>query len=84
MARNKEPIWRFSEEALRNELLARNSPTEREIISEAVLDSTSTELIERIFREEGVPHDEVTPPTGRPFVAEIPLSTLACVEEDAN
>ncbi|RLC47121.1 MAG: sulfurtransferase [Candidatus Coatesbacteria bacterium] len=43
---------------------------------------TCTELIERIFREEGVPLNEVTEPTNRPFVTEVPLSLLASVEED--
>ncbi|HUT03210.1 MAG TPA: 2Fe-2S iron-sulfur cluster-binding protein [bacterium] len=38
---------------------------------------TCTELIERIFKEEGVPQDEVTAPTERPFVTEVPLSVLA-------
>jgi len=45
---------------------------------------TCTELIQRIFREEGVPLDDVTNPTERPFVAEVPLSALACAAEDAE
>ena len=45
---------------------------------------TCTELIQRIFREEGVPLDDVTDPTERPFVAEVPLSVLACVKGDAK
>ncbi|MBN1592127.1 MAG: FAD-dependent oxidoreductase [Candidatus Coatesbacteria bacterium] len=45
---------------------------------------TCTELIQRIFREEGVPLNEVTPPTERPFVAEVPLSALACVKEGSE
>ncbi|MDZ7860174.1 MAG: FAD-dependent oxidoreductase [Candidatus Krumholzibacteriota bacterium] len=38
---------------------------------------TCTDLILRLFRECGVELSEVTPPTDRPFVAEIPLSTFA-------
>jgi len=38
---------------------------------------TCAELTERIFREEGVPQDEVTAPTERPFATEVPLSLLA-------
>ncbi|MCD6325962.1 FAD-dependent oxidoreductase [bacterium] len=43
---------------------------------------TCTELIERIFKEEGVPLDDVTAPTERPLLAEVPLSVLACMDED--
>jgi Fe-S-cluster-containing hydrogenase component 2 len=45
---------------------------------------TCTELIQRIFREEGVPLDDVTEPTERPFVAEVPLSVLACAKGNAK
>ncbi len=45
---------------------------------------TCTELIQRIFREEGIPLDDVTDPTERPFVAEVPLSVLACAKGDAK
>ena len=45
---------------------------------------TCTELVQRIFREEGVPLDDVTPPTERPFVAEVPLSALACEKGNAK
>ena len=38
---------------------------------------TCTELILRLFREEGVNPAEVTLPTDRPFVAEVPLSSFA-------
>ena len=43
---------------------------------------TCTELVQRIFREEGIPAGEVTPGTYRPFAAEVPLSAFAGVEED--
>jgi NADPH-dependent 2,4-dienoyl-CoA reductase/sulfur reductase-like enzyme/Pyruvate/2-oxoacid:ferredoxin oxidoreductase delta subunit len=43
---------------------------------------TCTELIGRIFREEGVPLDQVTPGTSRPLVAEVPLGTFARRDED--
>ncbi len=45
---------------------------------------TCTELIQRVFREEGVPLDDVTPPTERPFVAEVPLSALAYAREEGS
>jgi NADPH-dependent 2,4-dienoyl-CoA reductase/sulfur reductase-like enzyme/Pyruvate/2-oxoacid:ferredoxin oxidoreductase delta subunit/bacterioferritin-associated ferredoxin len=38
---------------------------------------TCLQLIKKIFREEGVPVDEVTEPTQRPVFVEIPLETLA-------
>ncbi len=43
---------------------------------------TCTELVERIFREEGVPLDEVAPGTRRPLVAETPLGLFARGEKD--
>ncbi|MBN2208420.1 MAG: (2Fe-2S)-binding protein [Candidatus Coatesbacteria bacterium] len=43
---------------------------------------TCTELIQRIFREEGVRLEDITAPTDRPFVAEVPLSVLAGAKED--
>ncbi len=42
---------------------------------------TCTDLVRRIFREEGVPLAEVTPPTVRPLVAETPLEAFARVKE---
>jgi Fe-S-cluster-containing hydrogenase component 2/bacterioferritin-associated ferredoxin len=42
---------------------------------------TCTELIMRIFREEGVDLNEVTPFTPRPLVAEVPLSSFVGLEE---
>ncbi|HMA76194.1 MAG TPA: (2Fe-2S)-binding protein, partial [Candidatus Krumholzibacteriaceae bacterium] len=42
---------------------------------------TCTDLILRLFRECGVELSEVTPPTDRPFVAELPLSTFASAED---
>jgi len=41
---------------------------------------TCTELILRLYREEGIDLSEVTLPTNRPFVAEVPLSAFAGVE----
>jgi sarcosine oxidase subunit alpha len=38
---------------------------------------TCTELILRLYREEGIDLSEVTLPTNRPFVAEVPLSVFA-------
>jgi len=43
---------------------------------------TCTELIQRIYREEGVHLEDVTSPTDRPFVAEVPLSVLAGAKVD--
>lgn len=42
---------------------------------------TCTELILRLFRSEGVDPSEVTLPTGRPFVSEVPLSFFASVKK---
>jgi hypothetical protein len=41
---------------------------------------TCTELILRLYREEGIDLDDVTLPTERPFVAEVPLSAFAGVK----
>ena len=41
---------------------------------------TCTELILRLFREEGIDLSEVTLPTDRPFVAEVPLSVFAGIK----
>ncbi|UCF05776.1 MAG: FAD-dependent oxidoreductase [bacterium] len=41
---------------------------------------TCTELILRLYREEGVDLSEVTLPTNRPFVAEVPLSAFAGIK----
>jgi len=38
---------------------------------------TCTPLIERIFREEGVPPEEITPNTIRPLFVEVPLGVLS-------
>ena len=38
---------------------------------------TCTELIMRLFRQEGVPAEEITPPKERPFVSEVPLSVIS-------
>ncbi len=38
---------------------------------------TCLSIIKKIFREEGVPLDEVTDPTQRPVFVEVPLETLA-------
>jgi ferredoxin len=42
---------------------------------------TCQSLILRLFREEGVPLDQVTIGTRRPFFVEVPLGTFAGVEE---
>ncbi len=42
---------------------------------------TCTELVYRIFREEGVVLDDITPGTNRPLVAEIPLGAFAHKED---
>jgi sarcosine oxidase subunit alpha len=42
---------------------------------------TCTELILRLYREMGVPLSEVTLPTTRPFVSEVPLGVFAGVDE---
>ena len=41
---------------------------------------TCTELILRLYREEGIDLDDVTLPTERPFVAEVPLSAFAGIK----
>lgn len=41
---------------------------------------TCTELILRLYREAGIDLDDVTLPTERPFVAEVPLSAFAGVK----
>jgi NADPH-dependent 2,4-dienoyl-CoA reductase/sulfur reductase-like enzyme/Fe-S-cluster-containing hydrogenase component 2 len=41
---------------------------------------TCTELILRLYKEAGVDLDEVTLPTNRPFVSEVPLSAFAGVK----
>jgi hypothetical protein len=38
-------------------------------------------LILRLFREEGVPDEEVTPNVPRPLFIEVPLGTFAGAEE---
>ena len=43
---------------------------------------TCTELILRLFQEEGVDLKEVTLPTNRPFVTEIPLGAFAGINRD--
>ncbi len=45
---------------------------------------TCTDLVKRIFREEGVPLAEVTPGTARPLVAETPLGAFVRGEEDPH
>jgi len=40
-----------------------------------------TPLIERIFLQEGVKREEITPPTQRPFVTEVPMGVLAGEEK---
>ncbi|MFX0039501.1 MAG: FAD-dependent oxidoreductase [Candidatus Heimdallarchaeota archaeon] len=42
---------------------------------------TCTPLIERIFREEGVPTDEITPGTKRPLFIEVPMGIFACTKD---
>jgi NADPH-dependent 2,4-dienoyl-CoA reductase/sulfur reductase-like enzyme/Fe-S-cluster-containing hydrogenase component 2/bacterioferritin-associated ferredoxin len=42
---------------------------------------TCLSLIENIFREEGIPLEDVTEPTARPLFVETPLSTLAKSED---
>jgi NADPH-dependent 2,4-dienoyl-CoA reductase/sulfur reductase-like enzyme/Fe-S-cluster-containing hydrogenase component 2 len=41
---------------------------------------TCTELILRLYREAGIDYDDVTLPTERPFVAEVPLSAFAGIK----
>jgi len=45
---------------------------------------TCTELVRRIFREEGVPLTEITIGTSRPLVAETPLDAFIRGEEESN
>ena len=42
---------------------------------------TCTLLIQRLFREEGIPASEVINPTNRPLVSEIPIGILAGIEK---
>jgi NADPH-dependent 2,4-dienoyl-CoA reductase/sulfur reductase-like enzyme/ferredoxin len=42
---------------------------------------TCTELILRLYREEGIDLETVTLPTERPFIAEVPLSAFAGISE---
>jgi sarcosine oxidase subunit alpha len=42
---------------------------------------TCTELILRLYRDEGIDIDDVTLPTERPFIAEVPLSAFAGIRE---
>jgi NAD(P)H-nitrite reductase large subunit len=46
--------------------------------------NTCTELILRIFREEGVDPGDVTPPTVRPLETEVPLGAFAGVKSDTE
>ncbi len=43
---------------------------------------TCTDLILRLYREEGIDICDVTKPTNRPFVAEVPLKAFAGAKED--
>lgn len=45
---------------------------------------TCLSLIKKIFREEGVPLDEVTDPPFRPVFVETPLATLAGQDQEGN
>jgi len=45
---------------------------------------TCTDLILRLFRECGVNPEEITLPTDRPFIEEIPLSVFAGIRKDDN
>jgi sarcosine oxidase subunit alpha len=45
---------------------------------------TCTELILRLYREMGIDLGEVTLPTNRPFVAEVPLGVFAGADEDGG
>jgi NADPH-dependent 2,4-dienoyl-CoA reductase/sulfur reductase-like enzyme/ferredoxin len=45
---------------------------------------TCTELILRLYREEGVDLDDVTLPTERPFIAEVPISAFAGIKEGSG
>ena len=46
--------------------------------------NTCTELILRIFREEGVDPSDITQPTIRPLETEVPLSAFAGVKSDSQ
>ncbi len=43
---------------------------------------TCTALVQRLFREEGVPPEEVTGPVRRPLFVEVPLGVFAGAEVD--
>jgi hypothetical protein len=43
---------------------------------------TCTDLILRLYREEGIDLCDVTKPTNRPFVAEVPLRAFAGIRDD--
>ncbi len=43
---------------------------------------TCTELILRLYREEGIPISEITLPTNRPFTSEVPLGAFAGALEE--
>jgi NAD(P)H-nitrite reductase large subunit len=45
---------------------------------------TCTELILRLYREMGIDLSEVTLPTNRPFVAEVPLGVFAGADDDGG
>jgi sarcosine oxidase, subunit alpha len=45
---------------------------------------TCTDLVKRIFREEGVKLEEITPGTTRPLVAETPLDAFVRGEEESH
>ncbi len=45
---------------------------------------TCTDLILRLYREEGVDLSEVTLPTSRPFVEEVPLSVFAGMKDNCD
>ncbi|MBI5533193.1 MAG: FAD-dependent oxidoreductase [Deltaproteobacteria bacterium] len=45
---------------------------------------TCTDLVRRIFREEGISPKEITPGTTRPLVAETPLEAFVRSTEDSN
>ena len=43
---------------------------------------TCTELLGRVFREQGIPLDELTPGTQRPLIAEVPLGIFVQKDEE--
>ncbi len=45
---------------------------------------TCTDLILRLYREAGVPLEEVTLPTNRPFTAEVPLGVFAGADDEGG